>query len=232
MQYHPLPALLNFLTPAARSTLKSRSKAMYALSGLLKHNAPAVDALGSLGWTTLRDALQGKVVNPSRQFHSDGFMRQILILPSGAKPYFCSALSSCRTKTARPKPHCPTFMDQNHSHLMTPPHQLPTTRPYHTLTRSPSTPILMPLTFGTRGKHQHHHRRCKRSKNMVFPMPLFLRWLILCRTERMGTRKGPIRISRKKACGKHNWMASSLSSSLTELWTGYCIPNLSNVGEG
>ncbi|KAF8735368.1 hypothetical protein AX14_002182 [Amanita brunnescens Koide BX004] len=67
MQYHPLSALLNFLTPAAGSTLKSRSKAMYALSGLLKHNAPAVDALGSLGWTALRDALQDPDISVRRK---------------------------------------------------------------------------------------------------------------------------------------------------------------------
>ena len=204
MQYHPLSALLNFLKPGAGSTLKSRSKALYALSGLLKHNAPAVDALGSLGWTTLRDALQGEVTNPSRRFHSDGIMRQILILPFGGKPYSCSALLWCRTKTAHPDTHCPpTFTDQNHSHLMAPPHRSPTTQPYHTLARSLSTPILMPPTFGTHGKRQRHHRRCKRSRNMVFQMPLFLHWLIPCRTERMETRKGPIRISRRKACGEH-----------------------------
>ncbi|KAF8346515.1 adenyl-nucleotide exchange factor [Amanita rubescens] len=79
MQYHPLPALLNFLTPAARSTLKTRSKAMYALSGLLKHNAPAVDALSSLGWTTLRDALQDPDISVRRKTI---FLLSALLVPN------------------------------------------------------------------------------------------------------------------------------------------------------
>ena len=62
MQYHPLPALLNFLTPTPESSLKSRSKAMYALSGLLKHNAPAVNTLGPLEWIKFREALQGQLL--------------------------------------------------------------------------------------------------------------------------------------------------------------------------
>ena len=131
-------------------------------------------------------------------------MLQILISPSGGKPYFSSALSSCRTKPAHPKTHCPTSMDQNHTHPTTPPpHQPPTTRPHHMLARSPSTPIPMPLTFETHGKRQHRHKLCKPSKNTVFQMPLFLRWSIPYRMERMETRTDPIQISRKKACGKH-----------------------------
>ncbi|KAG6914033.1 hypothetical protein DXG01_002847 [Tephrocybe rancida] len=42
---NPLPTLISFLTPSPASTLQMRSKAIYTLSGLLKHNAPAIHAL-------------------------------------------------------------------------------------------------------------------------------------------------------------------------------------------
>lgn len=53
---------MSFLTPSPSSTLQTRSKAIYALSGLLKHNAPAVKQLSNPnveGWSRLRGALQG-----------------------------------------------------------------------------------------------------------------------------------------------------------------------------
>lgn len=62
LTHNPLPTLLSFLTPSPTSTLQTRSKAIYALSGLLKHNAPAVQELGNPdvdGWARLRDSLQG-----------------------------------------------------------------------------------------------------------------------------------------------------------------------------
>lgn len=79
MQYHPLPHLLNFLTPTAESTLLSRSKAMYALSGLLKHNAPAVDALGPEGWNKMREALQDPDIGVRRKAM---FLLSALLIPN------------------------------------------------------------------------------------------------------------------------------------------------------
>lgn len=64
MQYvahNPLPTLLSFLEPSPSSTPAIRAKAIYALSGMLKHNAPAVRALDSSGWMKIRDALQGNL---------------------------------------------------------------------------------------------------------------------------------------------------------------------------
>lgn len=61
---NPLPTLLSFLTPSPTSTLQTRSKSIYALSGLLKHNSPAVKELSNPnvdGWTKLRDSLQGSI---------------------------------------------------------------------------------------------------------------------------------------------------------------------------
>ncbi|CAK5280260.1 unnamed protein product [Mycena citricolor] len=61
LSYDPLPVLTRFLKPSPSSTADVRSKAVYALSGLLKHNAPAVRAMSQSdvqGWEKLREALQ------------------------------------------------------------------------------------------------------------------------------------------------------------------------------
>ncbi|KAF8629459.1 hypothetical protein AX15_003438 [Amanita polypyramis BW_CC] len=79
MQYHPLPALLDFLTPTPESSLKSRSKAMYALSGLLKHNAPAVNAVGPVGWTKFREALRDPDISVRRKTI---FLLSALLVPN------------------------------------------------------------------------------------------------------------------------------------------------------
>jgi hypothetical protein len=58
--------LLSFLDPSTSSSASLRSKAIYSLSGLLKHNKPAVEALGKPeadGWSKLRNALQGLVIS-------------------------------------------------------------------------------------------------------------------------------------------------------------------------
>ena len=55
----PMPILLKFLNPSVKSP-QLRSKAVYALSGLLKHNAPAVKQLEEAGgWQVLKAALEG-----------------------------------------------------------------------------------------------------------------------------------------------------------------------------
>lgn len=57
---------MSFLVSSPYSTLQTRSKAIYTLSGLLKHNAPAVKELGSSdveGWARLRDSLQGSILS-------------------------------------------------------------------------------------------------------------------------------------------------------------------------
>ncbi|KAF8486828.1 armadillo-type protein, partial [Russula ochroleuca] len=64
----PLPTILSYLSPLDASSQKLRSKAIYTLSGLLKHNAAAIaqfEAVG--GWDTLRDAFSGTV---SYLYHS------------------------------------------------------------------------------------------------------------------------------------------------------------------
>ena len=65
----PFPTLLAFLAPASRAPAQLRSKAIYALSGLLKHHAAALapfDAGG--GWVALRGALSG-TAPPLQRFY-------------------------------------------------------------------------------------------------------------------------------------------------------------------
>ncbi|KAG5650206.1 hypothetical protein H0H81_000307 [Sphagnurus paluster] len=88
----PLPTLVSFLTPSPQSTIKTRSKAIYTLSGLLKHNAPAVRALDDPnvnGWARLRDALQDPEITVRRKTI---FLLGTLLLPTA--PSSSSASSS------------------------------------------------------------------------------------------------------------------------------------------
>ena len=62
LSHDPLPTLVGFLSPSASNSEETRAKAIYALSGLLTHNAPALQLLNRPevdGWTKLRNALQG-----------------------------------------------------------------------------------------------------------------------------------------------------------------------------
>ncbi|KAG5643298.1 hypothetical protein DXG03_001225 [Asterophora parasitica] len=79
---NPLPTLVSFLTPSPSSTLQTRSKAIYTLSGLLKHNAPAVRALDDPnvdGWARLRDALADPEITVRRKTI---FLLNSLLLPT------------------------------------------------------------------------------------------------------------------------------------------------------
>ncbi|KAG6872328.1 hypothetical protein C0995_010749 [Termitomyces sp. Mi166 len=82
----PLPTLMSFLTPSPSSTLQTRSKAIYALSGLLKHNTPAVQQLTNPsinGWKHLRDALSDPEITVRRK---TVFLLSTLLLPSTQAP--------------------------------------------------------------------------------------------------------------------------------------------------
>ena len=62
----PLSVILSFLLPSVKS-VQLRSKALYALSGLLKLNATAVSQLDHAGgWDVLRSALEGSstIISP------------------------------------------------------------------------------------------------------------------------------------------------------------------------
>ncbi|KAI0316470.1 armadillo-type protein, partial [Amylostereum chailletii] len=78
LSHDPLPAVLPLLSPSVRSAAL-RSKAVYALSGLLKHNASAVDQLEQTGgWDVLRDALQDSDISVRRK---TAFLLNTLLIP-------------------------------------------------------------------------------------------------------------------------------------------------------
>ncbi|KAJ7153458.1 nucleotide exchange factor Fes1-domain-containing protein [Mycena crocata] len=84
--HDPLPVLTSFLKPSPTSTSQTRSKAIYALSGLLKHNAPAVADLSRPeveGWERLRESLQDPDLAVRRKAL---FLLSALIIPSGPPP--------------------------------------------------------------------------------------------------------------------------------------------------
>ncbi|KAH8988319.1 nucleotide exchange factors-like protein [Lactarius akahatsu] len=64
----PFQALLDFLSPSSRAPAQLRSKAIYALSGVLKHHAAALapfEAAG--GWAALRGALSDSDIGVRRK---------------------------------------------------------------------------------------------------------------------------------------------------------------------
>ncbi|KAI9435807.1 nucleotide exchange factors-like protein [Lactarius indigo] len=64
----PFPTLLGYLSPSSRAPAQLRSKAIYALSGLLKHHAAALapfEAAG--GWAALRGALSDSDIGVRRK---------------------------------------------------------------------------------------------------------------------------------------------------------------------
>ncbi|KAH9853001.1 nucleotide exchange factors-like protein [Lenzites betulinus] len=76
----PLSTILTFLSPTVRSGA-TRAKAVYTLSGLLKHNAAAVAQMESAGgWDTLRAALQDSDISVRRKV---AFLLNTLLTPNG-----------------------------------------------------------------------------------------------------------------------------------------------------
>ena len=81
----PLPTLLTFLTPTHSNShsAKTRSRAVYALSGLLKHNSAAVRQLTEAnGWKVLKGALGDSDIGVRRKV---AFLIGTLVLPAGGE---------------------------------------------------------------------------------------------------------------------------------------------------
>ncbi|THH28769.1 hypothetical protein EUX98_g5422 [Antrodiella citrinella] len=75
----PLSTLLSFLSPSV-SSAKTRSKAVYALSGLLQHNATAVNQMVDAGgWEVLNGALEDSDITVRRKV---AFLLNSLLIPS------------------------------------------------------------------------------------------------------------------------------------------------------
>ncbi|KAF8498162.1 Fes1-domain-containing protein [Russula emetica] len=76
----PLPTVLSYLDPLAPSSKQLRSKAIYTLSGLLKHNAAAITQFEAAGgWDALRDAFSDSDIAVRRKA---AFLLNSLLIPS------------------------------------------------------------------------------------------------------------------------------------------------------
>ncbi|CAL1698181.1 unnamed protein product [Somion occarium] len=90
----PIPALLSFLSPSIISS-KTRSKAVYALSGLLKHNAAAVHQLHDAdGWEVLKSALEDSDITVRRKV---AFLLNSLLIPNESEQQAAAAAAAIPT---------------------------------------------------------------------------------------------------------------------------------------
>jgi len=115
--HDPLPVLTSFLVPSSSSTSQIRSKAIYALSGLLKHNAPAVTALSRSdvdGWEKLREALQDPDLGVRRKAL---FLLSALLIPSASGP---AASSSAAHQPIHANSHAANLADPSRTDTSTP----------------------------------------------------------------------------------------------------------------
>ncbi|ETW79995.1 hypothetical protein HETIRDRAFT_246122, partial [Heterobasidion irregulare TC 32-1] len=87
----PLSVILSFLLPSVKS-VQLRSKAVYALSGLLKLNATAVSQLDHAGgWDVLRSALEDSNISVRRK---TAFLLNTLLVPVNVPSHRLSPSSS------------------------------------------------------------------------------------------------------------------------------------------
>ncbi|KAG2117729.1 armadillo-type protein [Suillus clintonianus] len=79
LELEPLPALIRSLSPSYNSA-ETRSRAVYALSGLLKLNAAAVQQMSVVGgWSALRASLEDSEIRVRRK---TAFLLNALLLPN------------------------------------------------------------------------------------------------------------------------------------------------------
>ncbi|THH12431.1 hypothetical protein EW146_g7706 [Bondarzewia mesenterica] len=84
-----LSTILSFLSPSVKSS-QLRSKAVYTLSGLLKHNATAVSQFGDAGgWEVLCTALEDSDITVRRK---TAFLLNTLLIPSSPPSASCPPL--------------------------------------------------------------------------------------------------------------------------------------------
>ncbi|KIY74069.1 Fes1-domain-containing protein [Cylindrobasidium torrendii FP15055 ss-10] len=79
-KHNPLKTLIDFIDSSISKSTQIRSKALYTLSGLLKHNSPAVKEMGDVdGWSKLRNALQDPDITVRRK---TAFLLAALLSPT------------------------------------------------------------------------------------------------------------------------------------------------------
>ncbi|KAH6912019.1 adenyl-nucleotide exchange factor [Coprinopsis sp. MPI-PUGE-AT-0042] len=149
---NPLSTLLSFLLPGPASSLSARSKALYTLSGLLKHNAPAVqqldDAVGGdgagsskTGWEILKNALSDPEIQVRRK---TAFLLNGLLVPSD--PSEASSSPSAPPSSSVPQASAPAPAAPAAPLMLGPPTPQPSqpttegSQPQMTLTFRPADP--------------------------------------------------------------------------------------------
>jgi len=104
----PIPTILSFLTPSVESP-QLRSKAVYALSGLCRHNAPAVRQLDeSGGWDVLRSALEDSDISVRRK---TAFLLNSLLLPSESETDEAGSTPGLSSAPVHPNSHASMLRD-------------------------------------------------------------------------------------------------------------------------
>ncbi|KAK7467606.1 hsp70 nucleotide exchange factor fes1 [Stygiomarasmius scandens] len=117
LKLNPLPTLTSFLDPSNSSTPQVRSKVIYALSGLLKHNAPALASLdkeGTDGWAKLRQGLQDPDISVRRKV---AFLLSTLLTPTESTSSSSSSTSNLHTPDSN---HAPVHANSHAVHLTNP----------------------------------------------------------------------------------------------------------------
>ncbi|TFK71213.1 nucleotide exchange factors-like protein [Pluteus cervinus] len=118
--YNPLPTLMSFLSPSISSSLQTRSRALYAISGILKHNAPVVAVLDDPdigGWEKLKASIQDPEIAVRRK---TVFLLNALLLPA-APTTVASSLSSANIHDpTSTRPEAPVHPNSHAVHLTNP----------------------------------------------------------------------------------------------------------------
>ncbi|KAH9064370.1 nucleotide exchange factors-like protein [Lactarius vividus] len=99
----PFPTLVDLLSPSSRAPAQLRSKAIYALSGLLKHHAAALASFGVAGgWAALRGALSDSDIGVRRK---TAFLLNTLLLSEGNTTVRTDGTNSDSEAGAGPRVH-------------------------------------------------------------------------------------------------------------------------------
>jgi len=160
----PLPTLLSFLSPSLPSA-KTRSKALYTLSGLLKHNADAVYQMEEAGgWEALKQALEDSDITVRRKA---AFLLNTLLSPNTVDEQPSSATSRHANASAlhdsdldSPSANAPVHPN-SHASMLSDPSSISTTRlTQHALEQRGLLQTLVqslvsPLPFGPDGESEH-----------------------------------------------------------------------------
>ncbi|KDQ55977.1 hypothetical protein JAAARDRAFT_36768 [Jaapia argillacea MUCL 33604] len=121
LNHHPLPILLPFLSPSPQNPTSTRRKALYTLSGLLKHSSIALTHFSeSGGWSVLKASLEDSDIQVRRKAV---FLLGSLLLPSSdsglaggrVEPVYNPSAQSTSTALTLHEPTPPPTLQQQNS---------------------------------------------------------------------------------------------------------------------